>query len=176
MDETSLRTFGSFAEEVKAGFAAVQESSGELRVVHGYLESKDILAAYRPLCLPVRRASKDSDRLSFRRTCKILQEAVSGETAERLAEVVDKYDRVMAYLESHTILNDRQVQHREIFEAWLEAVIYGDFGDKDHAYRALLDECGKAVEGIAVRITEAIAERILELDDVIALVLDEPTA
>jgi hypothetical protein len=82
----------------------------------------------------------------------------------------------MEYMASHTILNDREVGHREVFEAWMDAVIFGEFGDKDQGYRRLLAECGKAVEGIAVRLTEAIAERILELDEVIALVLGEPTA
>lgn len=175
MDGTTLRTFRSLAEEVRAGFAAVQESSGEMRVVHGYLESKDILAAYRPLCLPVRRTSKDSDKMSFRRTCKMMQEEASGELAERLADVSERYEKVMNYMASHTILNDRPVGHRDVFEAWMDAVIYGEFGDKDQEYRKLIAECGKAVEGIAVRLTEAIAERILELDDVIAGVLGEPT-
>jgi hypothetical protein len=176
MDTTSLMTFRSMAEEVKLGFSAVQEASGEMRVVHGYLESKDIMASYRPLCLPVRRASKDSDRMSFRRTCKRLEESSSKEVLERLADITERYDKVMAYMASHTILNDRPVEHREVYEAWMDAVIFGEFGDKDQEYRKLLAECGKAIEGIAVRLTEAIAERILELDDVIALELGEPTA
>ena len=175
MDTTALKTFRSLAQEVKAGFSAVQESSGEMRVVHGYLESKDILDAYRALCLPVRRTSKDSDRMSFRRTCKMLRESDSEEVAERLADASERYEKVMAYMASHTILNDRPVEHHEVYEAWMDAVIFGEFGDKDQEYRKLLAECGKAVEGIAVRLTEAIAERILELDDVIALALGEPT-
>jgi len=173
MDETSLRTFRSLAKEVRDGFSAAKEASGELRIVHGYLESKDNLDAYRSLCLPVRRASKDSDRMSFRRACKALAEAESDEIAQRLADVVGRDEKDMAYLASHTILNDRPVQHNEVFEAWLDAVIFGEFGEKDRGYRMLLAECGKAVEGIAVRLTEAIADRILELDDVIALALGE---
>lgn len=175
MDATSLRTFRSLAEEVRAGFSSVKEASGEMRVVHGYLESKDILASYRSLCLPVRRASKDTDRMSFLRTTKVLQGSSSEGVSERLADVVERYEKVMAYMTSHTILNDRPVEHREVYEAWMDAVIYGEFGDKDQDYRKLLAECGKAIEGIAVRLTEAIAERILELDDVIALELGDTT-
>ena len=175
MDATSLRTFGSIAEEVRAGFSSVKEASGEMRVVHGYLESKDILVSYRSLCLPVRRAAKESDRMSFRRTIRLLQESSSAEVSDRLVDVVERYDKVMAYMGSHTILNDRQVEHREVYEACMDAVIFGEFGDKDQEYRKLLAECGKAVEGIAVRLTEAIAERILELDDVIALELGDTT-
>jgi hypothetical protein len=173
MDATSLKTFRSIADEVRAGFSSVKEASGEMRVVHGYLESKDILGSYRSLCLPVRRASKDSDRMSFRRTTRMLQESASAEVSERLVDVVERYETVMGYMASHTILNDRPVEHREVYEAWMDAVIYGEFGDKDQAYRKLLAECGKAVEGIAVRLTEAIAERILELDDLIALELGD---
>jgi len=176
MDATSLRTFRSIAEEVRVGFSSVKEASGEMRVVHGYLESKDILASYRSLCLPVRRASKDSDRMSFRRTSRMLQESASAEVLERLVDVVGRYETVMEYMASRTILNDRPVEHREVYEAWMDAVIYGEFGDKDQDYRRLIAECGKAVEGIAVRLTEAIAERILELDDVIALALGDATA
>ena len=176
MDATSLRTFRSLAEEVKAGFSSVKEASGEMRVVHGYLESKDILASYRSLCLPVRRASKDSDRMSFLRTSRVLRESASAEVSERLVDVVERYEKVMAYMASHTILNDREVKHREVYEAWMDAVIFGEFGDKDQDYRKLIAECGKAVEGIAVRLTEAIAERVLELDDVIALELGDATA
>ena len=175
MDATSLRTFRSLAEEVRAGFASVKEASGEMRVVHGYLESKDILASYRSLCLPVRRASKDSDRMSFRRTGRVLQESSSAEVSERLVDVAERYEKVMAYMASHTILNDRPVEHREVYEAWMDAVIFGEFGDKDQNYSKLIAECGKAVEGIAVRLTEAIAERMLELDDVIALELGDMT-
>lgn len=176
MDATALKTFQSLADEVRAGFAAVKESSGEMRIVHGYLESKDILAAYRPLCLPVKRTSKESDRMSFRRVCAMLQGSVTGELAERLAEVVQRYDKVMSYMDSHTILNDRPVKHREVFDAWMDAVIYGEFGDKDQQYKKLLAECGKAVEGIAVRLTEAIADRILDLEEIIVAVLGESTA
>ena len=176
MDETTLRTFRSMAGEVRAGYAAVKEASGEVRIVRGYLESKDCVAAYRALCLPVRRAYRESDRMSFRRVCSAVRESGSAEIASLASEVAARYDQVVAYLDSYTILNERQLGHREVFDAWLEAATFGDFAGKDRSYRRLLNECGKAVEGIAVRITDAIADRILELDDVIADLLGEPRA
>jgi hypothetical protein len=173
MDESTLQTFRSLAEEIRTGFREMKEASGELRVVHGYLESKDTVEAYKSLCLPVRRAYKDTDRISFLRTSQLLGESVSAGVKERLAGVVAKYKDVLGELSSYTILNDRQVQHRDVFEAWLDASIFGDFAGKDQKYRALLDECGKAVEGIAVRLTEAIANRVLELDEVIVEALGQ---
>ena len=175
MDESALQAFRSLAEEVRTGFREMKEASGELRIVHGYLESKDTVGAYKSLCLPVRRAFKETDRVSFLRTSQVLGESDIAEVKERLAAVVAGYNEVLKDMASYTILNDRQVQHREVFEAWLEASVFGDFGGRDRRYRALLDECGKAVEGIAVRLTEAIGNRVLELDELIADVLGQRT-
>ena len=175
MDESALQAFRSLAEEVRTGFREMKEASGELRIVHGYLESKDTVGAYKSLCLPVRRAFKETDRVSFLRTSQVLGESDIAEVKERLAAVVAGYNEVLKDMASYTILNDRQVQHREVFEAWLEASVFGDFGGRDKRYRALLDECGKAVEGIAVRLTEAIGNRVLELDELIADVLGQRT-
>jgi len=175
MDESALQAFRSLAEEVRTGFREMKEASGELRIVHGYLESKDTVGAYKSLCLPVRRAFKETDRVSFLRTSQVLGESEIAEVKERLAAVVAGYNEVLKDMASYTILNDRQVQHREVFEAWLEASVFGDFGGRDKRYRALLDECGKAVEGIAVRLTEAIGNRVLELDELIADVLGQRT-
>jgi hypothetical protein len=175
MDESALQAFRSLAEEIRTGFTQMKEASGELRVVHGYLESKDTVGAYKSLCLPVRRAYKQTDRVSFARTSQLLGESEVAEVQARLAAIVTGYQRVLKDLGSYTILNDRQVQHREVFEAWLDASVFGDFAGKDKKYLALLDECGKAVEGIAVRLTEAIGNRVLELDELIADVLGQRT-
>jgi hypothetical protein len=173
MDEGTLHTFRSLAQEVRAGFEKMKEASGELRVVHGYLESKDMVEAYRSLCLPVRRAYNESDRISFRKVCAALQLSTEARVVDGLSQAVSRYEKVTADLNSTTTLNDRKLPHREVFEAWLDASIFGDFAGKDKQYKALLDECGKAVEGIAVRITELIANRVLELDDVVADALGE---
>lgn len=173
MDEGTLHTFRSLAQDVRAGFEKIKEASGELRVVHGYLESKDMVEAYRSLCLPVRRAYKESDRVSFRRICAALQQSDTASVLDGVSQAAARYDKVEADLNSTTTLNDRQVPHREVFDAWLDASIFGEFAGKDKKYRALLDECGKAVEGIAVRITELIANQVLELDDVVADALGE---
>lgn len=169
----TLANFRSLAAEVRAGFSKMKEISGELRVVGGYLESKDALEAYRPLCIPVRRAYRETDRISFARVLRLLQEMSRHDLSERLTEVEAAYQGVRADLESSTILNGQPLSHRAVFDAWLDAAIFGSFAGKDREYRALLNECGKAVEGVAVRITEAIGERMLELDELVALYLSE---
>ncbi len=173
MDEALLQTFRSLAEEVRTGFREMKEASGELRVIHGYLESKDTVGAYRSLCLPVRRAYKDSDRVSLKHTRNELRQSSEPEMPERLSRVAAKYDKILRYLDSSTTMNDRQIPHREVFEAWLDVSIFGDFAGKDRKYQALLTECGKAVEGIAVRLTEMIGNHVLELDDIVADVLGQ---
>ena len=173
MDEGLLHNFRSLADEVRAGFRQMKEASGELRVVHGYLESKDTVEAYRSLCLPVRRAYKDTDRVSIRHTCEALRQSESADVLSRVQQAAQAYDSILAYVDSHTILNEQQLGHRRVFDAWLDASIFGDFAGKDRPYRALLDECGKAVEGIAVRLTEMIGNHVLELDEIVADALGE---
>ena len=173
MDEGLLHNFRSLADEVRAGFREMKEASGELRVIHGYLESKDTVEAYRSLCLPVRRAYKDTDRVSIRHTCEALRKSESAELTGRVDQATKAYDSILEYVNSHTILNDQQLSHRRVFDAWLDASIFGDFAGKDKPYRALMDECGKAVEGIAVRLTEMIGNHVLELDEVVADALGE---
>jgi hypothetical protein len=172
-DLDGLRTFRTLAQEVRNALPTVREAGGAVRVVGGYLESRSVLQSYRPLCLPVRRTYRRSDRASFVRVCGIVERVADGRMSDRVASVEAAFNRVMADVTSSTILNDRQVRHADVFDAWLDAVIFGSFGDRDRDYSALVQECGKAVEGIAVRLTEAVAQRILDLDELVADVLEE---
>lgn len=173
-DETTLRIFRSLADEVRKAQLAIKEASGEMRIVGGYLESKDSVATYKVLCLPVRRAYLESDRVSMTRVHEILSTIQDPGIAAKVAPVRAHSDKVREDVNSTTILNDRQLKHSEVFDAWLDAVIFGNFGGKDALYHELLNECGRAIEGIAVRITESIADGILESDAVVADVLGEP--
>jgi hypothetical protein len=166
-----LLTFRRLAADARNGLEKIRARNGNLRMVGGYVESGDILEAYRPLCIPVRRAYRDSDRASFVRVCRLLEAAGRSDVASRLSELTARYEQVRNDLDSHTILNDRPLEHRLVFDAWMDAVIFGSFGGKDKPYVKLLAECGKAVEGVAVRITEAIAALMLELDEVVAEVV-----
>ena len=169
----SLQSFCRIADEMRAALDRVKVVSGELRVVDGYLESKDAVEHYRALCLPVRRIYRESDRASFTRVVELLRGVGSPEIIGRLERVVASYATVQQDIAGHTTLNDQELGHRSIFEAWLDAVIFGSFGGKDREYRRLVAECGKAVEGIAVRITETIAEPALDLADVVQAMLTD---
>ncbi len=166
-----LLTFRHLAADARAGLEHVKAKGGDLRMVRGYVESGDILESYRPLCIPVRRAYRDSDRASLVRVCRLLESVADPAVTSQLPELIARYERVREDLGSHTILNDRPLEHRIVFDAWLDAVIFGSFGGKDKPYQKLLAECGKAIEGVAVRITEAIAARMLELDDLVGSIV-----
>ena len=166
-----LETFRHLAEEAREGLTRARGGASDVRMVGGYVETGNILEAYKPLCIPVRRAYRDSDRASYAKVAQLVSEVGGESVTTSLARITAKYEKVRQDLDSHTILNDAPLPHREVFDAWMDAVIFGAFGGKDAAYRKLEDECGKAVEGVAVRITEAIAKRMLELDDLVADVI-----
>jgi hypothetical protein len=168
-----LLTFRHLADDARTGLQQVRQTKGEVRVVAGYLEAGDVLESYRPLSIPVRRTYRESDRAAFVRVCQILTSTGVADLIDRVAEVKSRYDQVMKDLSSYTILNDKPLEHRLVFDAWLDAVIFGGFGGKDKKYRVLVEECGKAVEGVAVRITEGIAERMLELAPLVSETLQQ---
>ena len=64
--------------------------------------------------------------------------------------------------------------HAELFEAWIDAVVFHDIPTKRQPFLALAEELGRVVEGIALHLANRIADRLLELDDVIASFLGEP--
>lgn len=167
-----LETFRHLAADARTGLEQARGAASDVRMVGGYVETGNILEAYKPLCIPVRRAYRDSDRASYARVSQLLGEVGGEPVARSLAQLTAKYEAVRQDLDSQTILNDAPLPHRTVFDAWMDAVIFGAFGGKDTAYRKLEEECGKAVEGVAVRITEAIAERMLELDDLVAEVIE----
>lgn len=171
-DADTLWAFHRIAADVRSLLAEIGESAGDTRVVGGYLDTSDVLEAYRPLCIRVRRVCTESDRVSLLRTCKVVTEVGSEAHRNRATKIAACYQVSMKDLGASTTLNDRQVPHREVFEAWLDAATFGTFDASDSRYRSLFEECGKAVEGIAVRITESVAECIVQLDDLVAEVLE----
>ena len=68
------------------------------------------------------------------------------------------------------------VYNAEMFEAWIDSVVFYDIPAKRQPFLAMADELGKAVEGIGLHLAERIGERLLELDDLVADFLGEPKA
>ena len=174
-DADSLRAFHHLAADVRSLSQGIAASAGEPRLVRGYVETSEVLETYRPLCVRVRRVCTESDRTSLVQTCRIVIASGSEPVGRRTEEVVARYQRVEEDLRSYTTLNNRQVNHRDVFEAWLDAAIFGAFDASDSSYRSLFDECGKAVEGIAVRITESVSRCVLDLDELVSEVLAADT-
>ncbi len=57
----------------------------------------------------------------------------------------------------------------------IDATVFHDIPAKRQPFLAMADELGKAVEGIALRLAERIARRLLDLDEIVAAFLGEPT-
>lgn len=166
-DLDSLRAFYQVAKDLRMAVETRgADGTGELKMVGGYIESEDVVENYRPLCIPVRRAYLRTDPAHLGRVCSIL-ESLDEREAPGAEEACGSYAAVVEDLESHTILNEQRLKHTEVFEAWLDAVVFGEFGHKDEPYRQLLQEYGKPVEGIAVRLTEGLTKSMLEVGDAV---------
>ena len=162
-DRNTVRIFRRIAREVRAALSIESTTHTEARMVGGYIETDNVLEHYRPLCIPVRRAYLESDPGSAFRVDRIIREAhIESEAVTRAGA---SFATATEDLNSHTILGDDRMKHREIFDAWLEAAIFGDFADRDSRYKEQLAELGKPVEGIAIRLTEEFARAIVDLDD-----------
>ena len=69
-----LLTFRRLAADVREGLVRVRSGGGHVHMEAGYVESDDVLEAYKALCIPVRRAYRDSDRASFSKASTVLND------------------------------------------------------------------------------------------------------
>ena len=67
-----------------------------------------------------------------------------------------------------------KVPRRQILADWLHAVAFYDKLEHDREYDRLIDQWGKAAEGIGVQLTEQAANIIVRLDSAAASALGEP--
>ena len=72
------------------------------------------------------------------------------------------------------MLGGSKVPRKQILMAWLEAAAFYDKLDRDRAYDHLIDQWGKAAEGIGSQLMEDAAGVILLLDEAAAQALGEP--
>ena len=72
------------------------------------------------------------------------------------------------------MLGGTKVPRRQILGAWLDAAAFYDKLERDHAYDRLIDQYGKAAEGIGSELTEEAVKVILMLDETAAAALGEP--
>ncbi len=174
-DRARLRIFRHVAAEARAALGVARPGGESVHVVRGYIETEGDTERVRNMCIPVRRAYLKNDPVSMGRIVVMLRAGGSSEIRQRLEAFERSYAPIQSELESASILNDRRVTHGEMFEKWIDAMVFHDIPAKRQPFLAMADELGKAVEGIALRLAERIAQCLLDLDEIVAAFLGEPT-
>ncbi len=174
-DRSRLRIFRHVAAEARGALGVARPGGESGHVVRGYIETEGDTERVRNLCIPVRRAYLKNDPVSMGRIVVMLRAGGSSEIRLRLEAFERSYAPIQSELESASILNDRRVTHGEMFEKWIDAMVFHDIPAKRQPFLAMADELGKAVEGIALRLAERIAQCLLDLDEIVAAFLGEPT-
>ena len=171
---SKLRIFRQVAAEARAALSMDREDDEAVRVVGGYIESDNDTPRVRNMCIPVRRAYLKNDPVNMGRIVDLLRETAPPEIQERLGAFEASYAPIQGELDSASILNDRRVTHAEMFEKWIDAVVFHDIPAKRQPFLAMADELGKAVEGIGFFLAERIAHCLVQLDGIVAEFLGEP--
>ena len=174
-DRSRLRIFRHVAAEARGALGVVRPGGESVRVVRGYIETEGDTERVRNMCIPVRRAYLKNDPVNMGRIVAMLRAAGSSEIRQRLEVFERSYAPIENELQSTSILNERRLTHGEMFEKWIDAMVFHDIPAKRQPFLAMADELGKAVEGIALRLAERIAQCLLDLDEIVAAFLGEPT-
>ena len=173
-DAEIVRAFRRQAADVRRARNRPAPAASPLKVVGGYIEAEGWLQQTRQLCVPIRRIHLPTDKASFVRSGRILTQHDDAEIAAGARAANDTYRALLAELEVEMILGGRKVKRGEMLKAWLDAAVFYDSHDKRKPYEQMLEEMGKAVEGIALHLTDEIAGAVLALDQMAARALDEP--
>ena len=172
MSET-LRSFRRNAVHVRQALDLLQGEAGRLQVDAGYLTDEGLLDRYKRLSIPVRRALNPGDRASFDQALNALA-TDPGIERETLEPVTRAWRQLQQELDSQVGLGGSRVARRKILAGWLDAAAFYDKLDRDRAYDHLIDQWGKAAEGIGAQLMEDAARVIVELDEQAAAALGEP--
>ena len=175
-ERSDLRIFRQVVVEARAALAMKRGSMSSMRIVNGYVESDDALARVRALCIPVRRSYLTSDPVNFNRIIELVRRTGGDRMRGHVDHIDARFQPLREELASVSILNDRRVTHAEMFEAWIDAMVFFEIPDKVRRYERMLNELGKAVEGIGLHLCERIGNELLLLDDMVADFLGEPRA
>jgi len=172
----SLRSFRRNAVHVRQAVELLHSTRGEIGVQGGYLENRDLVARYKRISIPVRRALNASDRASFAQADAELETVAErrADSREQLASVRAAWQGLQQELDSGVVLGGTRVPRRQILGAWLDAAAFYDTLERDQAYDRLIDRYGKAAEGIGSELTERAVTIILQLDELAAAALEEP--
>ena len=169
----TLRSFRRNAVHVRQALDLRQAGGAGLKVESGYLSDEAQLERYKRLSIPVRRALNPGDRASFDKAVAALTED-GAIPPPGLAAVTALWHELQQELDSQVGLGGSRVARRTILTGWLDAAAFYDKLDRDRAYDQLIDEWGKAAEGIGSQLMEDAARVIVQLDDQAAAALGEP--
>ena len=168
---------------------SAQTESTQVQVDSGYIQDVGIVERYQRLSIPVRRSLNDSDRASFAQALAALERiteatevggklhvptSVPSVTVTKLDAARRAWRKLQDELNSTVGLGGKRVTRREILMAWLEAAAFYDKLDRDRAYDRVIDQWGKAAEGLGSQLMEDAAAAILQLDEAAADALGEP--
>ena len=168
----SLRSFRRNAVHVRQALDLLEHEAGKMQVDGGYLRDEGLLERYKRLSIPVRRALNGSDRASFAQALSALQ--ATGTPDELQTRAVSAWQKLQQELDSTVVLGGAKVPRRQILGGWLDAAAFYDQLDRDRAYDHLIDQWGKAAEGIGAQLMDDAARVILLLDEAAAGALGEP--
>lgn len=148
-------------------------TENRVEVGGGYIQEAGIIERYKRLSIPVRRALNDTDRASVAQAYAAL-EAIAAPEAEGLPAARAALTRLQQELDSTVVLGGAKVTRKRILMAWLEAAAFYDKLDRDRAYDRMIDQWGKAAEGLGSQLMEDAAAAIVLLDAAVAHALGEP--
>lgn len=188
MGPDTLRAYRRNAVHVRQALARLREETGRVQVDGGYLQNEGLIERYKQLSIPVRRALNPTDRASFAQALGQLHEEMtratgmtrtkglegSGVPGAQLEAVAHSWAKLQTELDTIVGLGGGKVPRRQILSGWLEAAAFYDKLERDRAYDTLMDQWGKAAEGIGAQLMEDAARVIVDLDDVVADALGEP--
>jgi hypothetical protein len=168
----TLRSFRRNAVHVRQALDLLQHEAGKMEMDGGYLQDAGLLEHYKRLSIPVRRALNTSDRASFAQALAALQAAGTPDALQSRASAA--WQKLQQELDSTVVLGGAKVPRRRILGGWLDAAAFYDQLDRDRAYDRLIDQWGKAAEGIGSQLMDDAARVILLLDEAAAEALGEP--
>jgi len=175
---SDLRAFRRNAVHVRTGLAGLNNKDaqpGRVAVEGGQIRDQNQMERFKRLAIPVRRALKDSDRVSF-------AVALAALPADAGAAVRKDWAAFQNDLNSTVNLGGSKLPRREVLAAFLDAAAFYNQLEHDRArsndlldeYDAFIQKWGPAAENLGSELAEDAARVIVALDDEAADALGEP--
>lgn len=176
---STLSAFRRNAVHVRTGLSGIDAQAGKLQVDGGQIRDANQMEIFKRLAIPVRRALKTTDRVSFEAALAELQAINAASPVEALAQagLASQWAVLQTELDSTVNLGGRKLQRRAVLDGFLSAAAFYNQLEHDRAdeYDTFIQEWGTAAEGLGAQLTEDAARVIVALDDAIAAALGEPT-